>query len=168
MIFINYAEIKEFDVANSSGVSSTIFFSGCTFNCCGCFNKEVQNFNYGKPYTKEVEDLFISYLKHPQVKSACLLGGEVFQQDLDVILNLVKRIKEETDVNIWVWTGCIYEMLLESTKIKKILEYVDVLIDGQFVLELKDLNLKHRGSSNQRIIDVQKTLKEGKVVLLDV
>ena len=130
-----------------------------------CFNKEAQNFNYGKPYTKEVEDLFISYIKDEHVDGACLLGGEVFQQDLDVILNLVKRIKEETQKPIYIWTGYLWEILIQDKKKLEILKYIDVIIDGQFEEDKKDLTLKHKGSWNQREIDVQKSLLNGGIVL---
>lgn len=164
---MNYANIKRYDVANSIGIASTIFFSGCKFNCKGCFNKEAQDFNYGKPYTKEVEDLYISYLKDEHVKCANLLGGEVFQQNLDIIYNLVTRIKSEVNKPIWIWTGYLYESLIKDENKLKILEQIDVLIDGQFEIDKKDLNLKFRGSSNQRVINVQESLKQGKVIKFD-
>lgn len=107
--------------------------------------------------------MFISYLRHPQVKNANLLGGEIFQQDLGTVLNLVKRIKQETDVDIWMWTGYKIEILLRDEKKKEILQYVDVLVDGQFELDKRDLNLKYKGSSNQRVIDVQKSLRQNKI-----
>lgn len=162
---MNYAQIRKFDIANSQGISSSIFFSGCTHKCNGCFNSIAQDFNYGQPYTVEVEEKFIKCLQHPQVRNACILGGEPFQQELSILLNLVKRIKEETNVQVWVWTGYLFEDIINNKEIKKILEYVDILIDGRFILELKDLSLKHRGSSNQRVIDVQESLKENKIIL---
>lgn len=162
---MNYANIKRYDVANSIGIASSIFFSGCKFNCYKCFNKEAQDFNYGKPYTKEIEDLYINYLKDEHVVCANLLGGEVFQQDLNVILNLVKRIKTEINKPIWVWTGYKYEQLLKDENKVKILNYIDILIDGQFENDKKDMTLRFRGSSNQRVINVQESLKQGKVVL---
>lgn len=164
MIDINYAEIKRFDVANSPFIGSTLFVSGCNFHCKGCFNEVAQDFNYGKPFTKEVEDLFISYLQHPQVRNANLLGGEIMQQDSKIILNLVKRIKQETNVSIWVWSGYLFEQLIQKEDKLKILSYVDVLIDGKFELDKRDLNLRYRGSSNQRVIDVQASLKQNKII----
>ncbi|XZH99868.1 anaerobic ribonucleoside-triphosphate reductase activating protein (plasmid) [Clostridium perfringens] len=162
---MHYANIKPLDVANSPYIGSTIFFSGCRFGCEGCFNKVAWDFNYGKSYTKKTEDELIQYLKHPQVKNANILGGEVFQQDLKKILSLVKRIKKETNVDIWVWTGYEFEELIEDSNKLEILKYVDVLVDGRFILEKKDLSLKYRGSSNQRVISVQESLKGNKVVL---
>ncbi|MGL5765696.1 MAG: anaerobic ribonucleoside-triphosphate reductase activating protein [Sarcina sp.] len=168
MIKIKYATIKPFDTANAPGISSSIYFSGCKFLCEGCFNSIAQDFNYGQEYTKEVEDKLIEYLKHPEVKNACLLGGEVFQQDLNTILNLVKRIKNETNVKIWLWTGYLYENLLNDINKIKILNYIDTLIDGQFVLSKKKLNLKYRGSSNQRVVLVQESLKQNKIIEMEM
>lgn len=162
---MNYAEIRKYDVNNWSGINTTIFFSGCKFNCKNCFNKEAQDFNYGKPYTKEVEDLLINYAKDTHVSGVCLLGGEVFQQDLDVILNLVKRIKSEVNKPIYVWTGYVWENLIKDKKKIEILKYIDVIIDGQFEEDKKDLTLKHKGSWNQREIDVKESLNQNKVIL---
>lgn len=164
---MNYAEIKPFDIANSPYIGSTIFFSGCKFHCKGCFNEIAWNFNYGNPYTKEVENRFISCLQHERIRNANILGGEPFQQDLDIILNLVKRIKLETNVNIWMWTGNLFEDLIKNNKCREILSYVDILVDGQFQIENKDINLRYRGSSNQRVIDIQKSLKNNKTILSD-
>lgn len=164
---MNYADMRRYDASNWSGINSTLFVSGCTFNCKGCFNKVAQDFNYGKPYTKEVEDLFISYIKDKHVDGACLLGGEVFQQDLDVILNLVKRIKTETGKPIYVWSGYLWENLIQDEKKLKILKYIDVLIDGQFEEDKKDLTLKHKGSTNQREVNVKESLNKNKVVLVN-
>lgn len=162
---MNYAEIKRLDVANSPKVGSTLFVSGCWHRCEGCFNEEAQNFDYGKLWTSETEDYFISCLNHNMVKHANLLGGEPMQQDSQTILHLVKRIKEETKTNIWMWTGCLFEDLLQQEDKLDILQYVDVLIDGKFELDKRNLMLKHRGSSNQRIIDVKESLDLGRVVL---
>ena len=165
---MNYAEMKKLDVANGPGIGSTLFVSGCHFNCKGCFNKAAQAFDFGKPFTKEEEDRFIGYLQSPHVRVANILGGEVFHQKEEDILSLVKRIKEETDVDIWMWTGFTFEELSKFPKKMEILKYVDTLIDGRFNLELRDLSLKYRGSSNQRIIDVQPTLESGSLVLKSV
>lgn len=165
MIIINYGSLRKYDASNWYGINSTLFVSGCNFHCKGCFNKEVQDFNYGKPYTKEVEDLFISYIKDEHIGGACLLGGEVFQQDLDIILNLVKRIKEETSKPIYCWTGFRWEILIQDDNRLEILKYIDVIVDGQFEEDKKDLTLKHKGSTNQREIDVKESLKQNKIII---
>lgn len=161
----HYAEIRKYDVSNWSGINTTIFFSGCRFNCKGCFNKIAQDFNYGKPYTKETEDLLLSYVKDNNVQGFCILGGEPFQQDLRVLLNLVKRIKEETNKPIYIWSGYTWDNLIEDEEKFKILKYVDIVIDGQFEEDKRDLTLKHKGSKNQREIDVQKSILKGHVIL---
>lgn len=162
---MKYAKIRKFDTANGQGVRTTLFVSGCKFNCKGCFNKEAQDFNYGNEFTREVEDEFIGYIKNPNVVGVNLLGGEIMQQDTSIILNLVKRIKEETGKNIWCWTGYKYEDLIKIDGKLEVLQYIDVLIDGRFEVEKRDLMLKYRGSSNQRVIDVQQTLKLNKVII---
>lgn len=161
---MNYAKIIKYDTGNWDGVNTTIFFSGCRFNCPGCFNKCAQDFNYGKKYTEEVEDLLISYAKDEHVVGVCILGGEPFQQDIDILLRLVKRITYEVNKPIHIWTGYSFEDLLADDQKKKILCFTDTLVDGRFVLKKKDLNLKYRGSSNQRVIDVQASLETGEVI----
>jgi anaerobic ribonucleoside-triphosphate reductase activating protein len=165
MINLNYADIRKFDTANGNGISSSIFFSGCNFHCKGCFNKEAQQFSYGQPYTQEIENLFISYLQNEHVSHASLLGGETFQQDLNKIYKLVKRIKEEVRKPIWIWTGYLWNELIKDENKLRILKYIDVLVDGQFEINKKDYNLLWKGSNNQRIIDAQKSLDQGEVIL---
>ena len=162
---MNYSDLRPIDSANGLGVSTTLFVSGCNFHCLGCFNKEAQDFNYGKPFTKEVEDNFIKYAQNKHVNHVSLLGGEVFHQDLNIIYNLIKRIKADVNKPIWIWTGFIFEELIKNDKAYEILKMIDVLVDGQFIQKLYDYNLLFRGSSNQRIIDIQKSLKSQEVVL---
>ena len=162
---MRYGDLRKYDVSNWSGINSTLFVTGCHFHCEGCWNLEAQDFNYGKEYTKEVEDLFISYLKDKHVSGACILGGEPLHQDLNIILSLVKRIKKETNKPIHMWTGYTWEEIMNDPKKVEIMKYVDTLVDGRFVLEQRDLTLKHKGSRNQREIDVQESLKTGEVVL---
>lgn len=162
---MNYAQIRKYDVSNWEGINTSIFFSGCTFKCDGCFNQEAQDFNYGKKYTKDVEDNFILYAKDKYVDGICLLGGEVFQQDLTTILSLVRRIKNEVKKPIYIWSGYTWDKLVKDKNKLDILNYVDILIDGKFDINKKDLTLKFKGSGNQRIIDVQKSLKSNQVIL---
>lgn len=160
-----YSQIRKLDVSNGCGIRTTLFVSGCTLNCEGCFNKDAQSFTNGELWTKEVENEFIEYTNNSHVVGVNLLGGEVFQQDLDIILNLVKRIKDETKKPIWVWSGYLFDDIIKDSKKYEILQYIDVLVDGRFILAQRDLSLKYRGSSNQRIIDVKESLKQDKVVL---
>lgn len=164
---MNYSKMMKYDTSNWNGITTTIFFSGCTFRCPGCFNKETWDFNNGHPFDKEAEDLFISYAKNPHVTGICLLGGEVFQQDLDRILELVIRLEREAKKPIHVWSGYTYERLIQDEKKLLILQHIDVLVDGPFIFKKKDLTLKHRGSSNQRVIDVKETIKTGQIVLVE-
>lgn len=159
-----YSKIRKYDVSNASGVRTTLFVSGCTNDCEGCFNEELQDFKYGTKWTDETEDEFMTYVKNPNVVGVNILGGEPMQQDLS-LLKLLIRIRQETNKNIWLWSGFTYEYIINNVHCKKILNYIDVLVDGKFEIDKKDLSLKYRGSSNQRIIDVQKSLKENKIIL---
>ena len=165
---MRYEKIRKFDVSNAPGVRSTLFVTGCTHNCKGCFNKELQDFEAGKVWTQEDEDNFISYVKNDNVVGVNILGGEPMQQVMDDCLpNLLKRIKEETGKNIWLWSGYLLEEILENEKRKNILQYVDVLVDGRFDIGKRNINLKYRGSENQRVIDVKKTLISNSVAIYD-
>lgn len=165
---MRYEKIRKFDVSNAPGVRSTLFVTGCTHDCKGCFNKELQDFGAGEVWTKEDEDNFVSYVKNDNVVGVNILGGEPMQQVMDDCLpNLLKRVKEETGKSIWLWSGYLLEQILEDEKRRKILEYVDVLVDGKFEIDKRNINLKYRGSENQRVIDVKKTLMSDSVVLYD-
>ena len=162
---MNYAKIRKLDVTNGPGIRTTLFVSGCTHNCEGCFNKEQQDFNYGNKFTKETEDEFIQLTKNKQIKGVNILGGEPMQQIMDdTLLNLLKRIKLETDKPIWLWSGYTFEEIVNNPKRLEILREVDVLIDGKFQADKRDIMLKYRGSANQRVIDVKKSLEQGNVV----
>ena len=162
---MNYAKIRKFDVSNGPGVRATLFVSGCTNNCEGCFNKDLQDFNYGELWTEEVEDDFIKQVKNSNIVGVNILGGEPMDQIKDEVLsNLLKRIKEEANKSIWIWSGYLYEDIIANKERNKILSYADVLIDGRFELAKRDISLKYRGSSNQRIIDIVKSRKENKIV----
>ena len=155
---MNYAKIRKLDVTNGPGIRTTLFVSGCTHNCEGCFNKEQQDFNYGNKFTKETEDEFIQLTKNKQIKGVNILGGEPMQQIMDdTLLNLLKRIKLETDKPIWLWSGYTFEEIVNNPKRLEILREVDVLIDGKFQADKRDIMLKYRGSSNQRVIAVSYT-----------
>ncbi len=165
---MNYAKIRKFDVSNGPGVRATLFVSGCTNNCAGCFNKDLQDFDYGNKWTKEVEDEFIKQIKNPNVVGVNILGGEPMDQIKDKCLpNLLKRIKEETNKSIWLWSGYIYEDIINCRKKSEILSYVDVLVDGRFELDKRNISLKYRGSWNQRVIDIIRSKENNKVIELE-
>lgn len=163
---MNYAQIRKYDVANGPGIRSTIFVTGCTHKCKGCFNEEYQDFNYGKVWTKNETNLLIEYLKKDEIEGLTILGGEPFQNSVGLI-DVIKNIKEEVDKNIWIFSGYTFEEILENKNKKKLLELCDVLVDGLFIEELKNLKLKFRGSSNQRIIDIKTSLIKNKVITID-
>jgi anaerobic ribonucleoside-triphosphate reductase activating protein len=146
---MRYASIRQMDIVNGKGIGVSVFFQGCPSpHCKGCFNSSTWDFNGGNEWTKEVEDKFIKLAKKEHIDHISFLGGEPFAQPLDELISLVKRIKMEVDKPIWVWTGYDY---MKIPHIGDILPYIDYIVDGQFVEELKDMNLRFRGSSNQRI-----------------
>lgn len=166
---MNYATIKKFDIANGPGVGLSLFVSGCTHHCKGCFNEEAWDFNFGERYTKETTQNIVEfYQSNPQVKTFSLLGGEPFDQGCDslYIIDLVRRLRQETNCeNFWVWSGYTFDKILQSREKVKMLLYFDVLVDGKFELDKKDPRLMYRGSSNQRVIDIQKSIDSDEVIL---
>ncbi|WP_086348946.1 anaerobic ribonucleoside-triphosphate reductase activating protein [Candidatus Enterococcus clewellii] len=166
----NYiADYKAFNFVDGEGVRNSLYVSGCLFACEGCFNKAVQNFRYGKPFTQELEDTIIEDLSHDYVQGMTLLGGEPFL-NTEVCLKVVDRIHQVfgDKKDIWSWTGYTFEELLLETPDKlELLDKIDVLVDGRFELSKRNLNLQFRGSSNQRIIDVKKSLAIGEAVIWD-
>ena len=173
---MKYSEIKYFDIANGPGIRTSLFVSGCTHHCKGCFNEMAWDFNAGLEYTTEVEGEIISSLSPSFIAGLTLLGGEPMEvRNQEGIVGLVKKIKNEMpDKTIWLFSGYTFEELLDKDNKRchgehtmDILENVDVLVDGKFVLELKNQGLKFRGSSNQRIIDMKRSLDENKVVLTE-
>ena len=170
---MNYAVIKNCDIANGFGVRVSLFVSGCTHHCKDCFNPETWSFNYGTPYTKETENYIIQLLQADYIKGITLLGGEPMEEiNQKELVNLLRRIKTELpNKDIWCYTGYTYDTDLKQNGkahyqyTDEIVSYLDVLVDGEFKTDLKNLSLKFRGSSNQRVIDVKKSLNENKVVL---
>ena len=161
---MNYAQIRKYDVANGEGIRTTLFVSGCHFNCPGCFNKEYQDFSFGREFTDNEMQKFIDLGKNPSISGFSFLGGEPLDQlNDDTLLRTVKAIKAQTGKTIWLWTGYVFENL--SEKQMEIVKHIDILVDGPFIEAQKDMRLLFRGSANQRIIDVQKSLKENKTVL---
>ena len=164
---MNFAQIRKYDVANGPGIRTTIFVTGCTHKCHNCFNEEYQDFDFGDPWTQKETDEVIKDLKLNEVKGLTILGGEPFQNEVD-LLKVLRDIKKEVQKEIWIFSGYTYEEILKDEDKKKLLEECDVLVDGRFVEALKDLSLRFRGSSNQRIINVQKSLESNEVVLFDL
>ena len=163
---MNYGEIKKCDIANGPGVRVSLFVSGCRNHCPGCFNKETWDFCYGKPFTTETKDHIMELLKPDYIEGFSLLGGEPFEpENQEELVRLLKEIKENyPKKNIWCYTGYTFETLLRNPLQAKLLQYVDVLVDGKFKQELRDESLCFRGSKNQRLIDVQASLQAEEVV----
>ena len=153
---MRYGAIKEYDVANGPGVRTTIFVTGCTHGCPDCFNGEYQDFNAGELWTESETSDVISYLEHDVVEGLTILGGEPFQNTADLI-ELVKKIKSASKKSIWIYSGYTYDEIISNENMNTLLNLCDVLVDGLFISKLKDLRLKFRGSSNQRIIDIDKS-----------
>lgn len=178
----NYSKIKTFDIANGKGIRTSVFFSGCDFKCKGCFNSELWNFNVGEPFTREVYETKIKPTITEHIAGISILGGEALHpKNIFSTHQLITWFKEDfPNKTIWLWSGYTYEQLISEEYslslnledcldgiIIDIFTSIDVLVDGQFIEEEKDLTLKFAGSKNQRLIDVQESLKQNKVVLYE-
>jgi anaerobic ribonucleoside-triphosphate reductase activating protein len=166
---MNIADYKRFDVINGRGLRHSLFTSGCLHACKGCFNAAAWNFNYGTAYTQELGDQIIADLnmKDVQIAGLSILGGEPFEHPVE-LLKLVTRIKKECEgKNIWIWSGYTFEEILADEPKRSLLSHCDVLIDGKFILEQRNLKLSWRGSENQRVLDVAASLKAGQGVWLE-
>lgn len=170
---MNYATIKNCDIANGPGVRVSLFVSGCTHHCKGCFNQVAWDFDYGQPFTQETIDLILEMMKPAYIKGITLLGGEPFEpQNQPALLDLLRQIKAAyPDKSIWAYSGYLFDRDILSGRLgdpvitRELVSCLDVLVDGPFVLEQKNLSLRFRGSSNQRIIHIPLSLERGEVVL---
>ena len=176
---MRYAQIRSMDVSDGEGIGTALFVQGCPIHCYNCFNPETWDFNGGKEWTPEAEDKFIELAGKPYVTRISILGGEpLAEQNLDDVLGLLNKIRVLLPKKaVWIYTGYEWESIFNGevydSKNQKgllrsnIVQMCDVLVDGPFIDDLKDLTLKWRGSSNQRVIDVQKSMLGGKVILWD-
>lgn len=171
---MNYGAIKKCDIANGVGVRTVLFVSGCTHHCKGCFQPETWNFDYGERYTKETENEIIESLRPDYVDGITLLGGEPFEpENQRELVKLLRRIKKELpQKTVWSFSGYTYEELTGDSRAvcevtNEMLSMLDVLVDGEFVEAKRNISLRFRGSENQRLIDMNQTRKEGKIVLWD-
>lgn len=170
---MNYAEIKNCDIANGPGVRISLFVSGCTHHCPGCFNQVAWDFDYGQPFTQQTIDQILEMLKPGYIKGLTLLGGEPFEpENQGAIVELLRQIKEKyPEKSIWAFSGYLFDRDILSGRLgnweitKEYLSYLDVLVDGPFVEAKKNLSLRFRGSENQRIIDVPASLAANRIVL---
>lgn len=169
---MNYADIKKIDVANGEGVRVSVFVSGCNHHCKGCFNQCAWDFNYGKEFSEKEEQQIIDYMNHDYISGLSLLGGEPLEpRNQEGLLPLVKKVKEKfPNKNIWCYTGFDFEkdvlgkMTKDNETTRELLKYIDVIVDGKFEEDKRDLKLQFRGSSNQKIVDVKKSLQTGQIV----
>jgi len=169
---MNYADIRPIDVANGPGIRVSLFVSGCTHHCKECFNPETWDFHYGDPFGEEQIAEILGHMDKGFIRGLSLLGGEPFEPDnQSAVLELVRRVRKAyPHKDIWCYSGYLFEDLAAGRvgeHSRELLEQLDVLVDGPFVLEKKDLSLRFRGSSNQRILDVPAGLKEGHAVEWD-
>ncbi len=170
---MNYASIKNCDIANGPGVRVSLFVSGCTHRCKGCFNEVAWDFNYGEPFTQETIDKILGMLAPAYVKGLTLLGGEPFEpQNQPAIVDLLRQVKANyPEKSIWSFSGYLFDRDILPGKLgnpeitREFLSYLDVLVDGPFIESKKNLSLRFRGSENQRLINVPASLEQGSIVL---
>ena len=167
---MNYAEIKNCDIANGPGVRVSLFVSGCTHRCPGCFNEIAWDFDYGKPFTQETIDHILKLLKPAHIRGLTLLGGEPFDpRNQAAVVELLRQVRQQLpEKSIWAFSGYLFDRDILSGRLgdtSEYLSYLDVLVDGPFVEAKKNLSLRFRGSENQRLIDVKKSLAAGEIVL---
>lgn len=164
---LHYAQLRKYDVANGEGIRTTVFVTGCTLRCVDCFNVLYQDPHYGQEWTDETTRQVIRYLSDPNVAGLTLLGGEPMQNL--ALIPIVREIRESLspEKDIWIYSGYTFEQILRDPERRALLELCDILVDGRFMAPLKDLRLKFRGSSNQRIIAIRPSLESGTPVLYD-
>ena len=182
---MRYAQIRSMDISNGEGVGVSLFVQGCPFHCKNCFNSDTWDFNGGKEWTEETKNKFMELINRPYIKRVSFLGGECLaDQNLDEVLKLVKQIRISfPEKTIWLYTGFKIEDIVTRAQYEEIWEmpndpsniwskrwdiisnYVDVLVDGEYIDEKKDLTLKWRGSKNQRVIDINQTCTQNKIIL---
>lgn len=174
---MNFGEIKNCDIANGLGCRVSLFVSGCTHHCKGCFNAQTWDFNFGEKFTEKTENYILDLLKPSYIRGLSLLGGEPFEpENQEVLYPFLKKVKNLfPDKTVWCYSGYLFEEIVGDKKArcttdisKEMLSLIDVLVDGRFIESQKDIRLKFRGSSNQRIIDVQNSLKDGKIVDFEI
>ena len=170
---MNYASIRLMDISNGEGIRTSLFVSGCTNNCPNCFNRELRDFDYGKEYSKDTEQLILSQLSKPYIAGLSILGGDPLCQNNDGLICLIELANAVHDLGktVWLWTGFVWEdfdyigISIDKAIVKTLLYNCDVVVDGPYVDSLKNPKLQWRGSSNQRVIDVQRTLDADEIIL---
>jgi anaerobic ribonucleoside-triphosphate reductase activating protein len=165
---MNYSGLKYTDMINGEGIRVSLFVSGCSHHCKDCFNSDTWDPNYGSPFTEEVENEILNYFKKydKSIKGLSLLGGDpTYIDNIDPLVKFIKKFKDLfPNKDIWIWSGFTWEIIINNQKLLSLIELCDVLVDGKFNIQEKDLNLKWRGSMNQRVVDIKKSLELKKVV----
>ncbi|MCR5256257.1 MAG: anaerobic ribonucleoside-triphosphate reductase activating protein [Acetatifactor sp.] len=168
---MNYSAIKEFDVADGPGVRVSLFVSGCTHHCPGCFNASTWDFDSGEPYTEEVQESILKAMSPEHIQGITVLGGEPFEpENRFCVLELIKEVRSRfPEKDVWCYSGYTFEEMLKwidegRTEVRELLENIDILVDGEFVMAKKDITLQFRGSSNQRILKASESVKAGKPI----
>lgn len=163
---MRYNKIRKMDIADGEGIRVSIFMQGCTFNCKNCFNPETHDFDGGKEFNEKTIERVLELSNNEMIEGLSILGGEpMHPSNIEGTTELAKKFKEKfPNKTVWAWTGFLFDKNLQD---KEVVKYIDVLVDGQYKEELNNPKLKWRGSENQRVIDVQKSLKENKIVLYE-
>lgn len=162
---MRYNIIRSMDISNGEGVGVSLFTQGCPYRCEGCFNEETWDYSGGEEWTKEIEEKFLNLLNKKHITRVSILGGEPMEYPIEISY-LIYRIKQiRPDIKIWIYSGDVYENLIKNPNKKEIISKCDVLVDGPFVISEKDITLKWRGSKNQRVIDVKKTIESNSIKL---
>lgn len=161
---MRFAQLRRMDISNGKGIGVSLFVQGCHLLCKGCFNSETWDFNGGKEWTESTEQYLFKLIDSPHINHLSILGGEpLCEENIETVTQIAKRFKEQfPDKKLWIWTGYTFENYVKD---KEITKYADIIVDGRFEIDKKDLSLKFRGSSNQRVINVPESLKQNKVVL---
>lgn len=167
---MRYYQIRECDIANGKGVGVALFVQGCKFHCYNCFNSDTWDFNGGKEWTNETKEKFLELINRPYIKRVSILGGEpLADKNIDDIYNLINQIRflfGDTKT-IWLYSGYTWEQIQNDPKRKSVVSLVNIFVDGRYIDELRDITLQFRGSSNQRLIDVVKTIETGEIILYE-
>lgn len=165
---MNYSALRKADIANGIGFRCTLWCCGCRRKCPGCFNPEAQDPNFGEPFTDEVKERIFKELSEPTCDGLSLMGGEplsICSDNRKQTIQLCKEVKERfPNKSVWMWTGYLFEEIASDPSMKEILNYVDIIVDGEFRIEERDLSCAFKGSRNQRIIDVKKTMERKSIV----
>lgn len=176
---MNYAQLRTMDISDGEGIRVALYVSGCKFHCLNCYNKDQQDFTYGHPYTQKTEEQILSYLSKPYIAGLSLLGGDPLWQNEDGLASLAGLVKKAKSMGktVWLWSGFTWEQVFPNIVTDEfnthrvmqqaLIQLCDVWVDGPYIDDLRDLRLKWRGSSNQRVIDVQQSLNQGRVIEIE-